>query len=372
MTSAGPLRVGILGCGDVTRYYAGNANRFDGFVLVACADADAARCHALADRHGLEALGIDELLRRDDLDTVLNLTPPAVHAELTLAAIAHGRHVYSEKPLATTFAAAREIAAAASTAGVTVCCAPDTVLGAGFQTALRLLRDGAIGRPTGVAMAVQTGGPESFHPRPQPFHAAGAGPLFDLGPYYLTALVQVLGPVAAVAAVASTARPTRTVGSGPRAGETFEVTEPSHVGALLLFAGGASAQAVFSFDSAQPRALLEVGGRDGTLVLPDPNEFDGEVRIRRAGAATTEVAAATAASSTRGTGVLEMARAIRAGRPHRADGRIAFHVLDVMCAIRDAAATGAVVGVASSVPVPPPLPTDWDPHAATLIGRSGR
>jgi len=133
-----PLRVGIVGCGDVARYYAGNAGRFDGFALVACADADPARCRAAADRYGLEPMAVDALLRRDDLDAVLNLTPPAHHAEVTLAAIAHGRHVYSEKPLATSLAAAREIAAAARAAGVTVCCAPDTVLGAGFQTALRL------------------------------------------------------------------------------------------------------------------------------------------------------------------------------------------------------------------------------------------
>jgi predicted dehydrogenase len=158
----------------------------------------------------------------------------------------------------------------------------------------------------------------------------------------------------------------RTIAKGPRAGETFEVTVPSHVGALLRFAGGASAQAIFSFDSALPRILLELTGRDGTIILPDPNTFDGEIRMRRRGSTATETVARTESVSSRGTGVLDMARAIRGNRPHRADGALAFHVLDVMAAIGESAATGEFVAVESSVVVPPPLPDHWDPLASTL------
>jgi predicted dehydrogenase len=343
VTSAGPLRVGILGCGDVTRYYAGNASRFDGFVLVACADADAARCRALADRHGLEALGIDELLRRDGLDTVLNLTPPTVHAELTLAAIAHGRHVYSEKPLATTFAAAREIAAAASTAGVTVCCAPDTVLGAGFQTALRLLRDGAIGRPTGVAMAVQTGGPESFHPRPQPFHAAGAGPLFDLGPYYLTALVRLLGAVTRVTAVARSTWPERAVRVGPDAGSRFAVTTPSHVAGVLELQGGQVATLTATYDAPHGRhSTFVVEGDAGVLHVPDPNHYgDPAGLLDRDGSLHPEPPAPGPAVESRGIGLDDLAHALREGREPVASLAVAVHVVEVMEALLASAASGS-------------------------------
>ena len=175
-----------------------------------------------------------------------------------------------------------------------------------------------------------------------------------------------MGPIGSVAAVASTARDRRVIGSGPKAGESFEVTMPSHVGALIRFAGGQSAQVIFSFDSALSRILLEVTGRDATMILPDPNEFDGDVGIRRRGSAVTEVLARTEARATRGTGVLDMARAIRADRPHRADGALAYHVLDVMVAIGEAAESGAFVPVESTVAVAELLPDDWDPHAATV------
>jgi predicted dehydrogenase len=156
------------------------------------------------------------------------------------------------------------------------------------------------------------------------------------------------------------------IGSGPKAGEVFDVTMPSHVGALIRFAGGQSAQTIFSFDSALPRILLEVSGRDATLILPDPNEFGGDVGIRRRGESGTEIIARTASRSTRGTGVLDLARAIRQDRPHRADGALAYHVLDVMVAIGEAADSNAFVPIESTVTVAELLPADWDPLAATV------
>jgi predicted dehydrogenase len=197
-------------------------------------------------------------------------------------------------------------------------------------------------------------------------YAVGAGPLFDLGPYYLTAIIQVFGSVAAVAALGSKARERRVIGSGPKAGEEFDVTVPSHISALLQFESGQSAQAIFSFDSALPRTLLEVNGTEATLLLPDPNYFDGKISIRRRGGDDWETVASTTAKSFRGTGVLDMARAIREGRPHRAQGALAYHVLDTMIAISESVESRAFVDVASSVDKPPLLPDDWDPMARTV------
>jgi predicted dehydrogenase len=342
VTAAAPLRVGVVGCGDVTRYYAGNAARFDSFVLVACADADGERCRELADRYGLEAQPVDDLLRRDDLDVVLNLTPPAAHAEVTLAAIARGRHVYSEKPLATSLAAARRIAASAAAAGVTVCCAPDTMLGAGFQTALGLLRDGAIGQPIAVAMAVQTGGPESFHRRPQPFYQAGAGPLFDLGPYYLTALVRLLGAVARVTAIARATWPERAVRVGPDAGERFAVTTPSHLAGVLELVDGPVATLTASYDAPHGRhSTFVVEGSEGVLQVPDPNRYGGPAGLLDAdGNLEARPLAPGPQVESRGVGLDDLARALREDREPVASLAVALHVVEVMEALLASARSG--------------------------------
>jgi predicted dehydrogenase len=213
---------------------------------------------------------------------------------------------------------------------------------------------------------MQQPGPDSWHPNPAFLFQVGAGPLWDVGPYYLTALVQLFGPVATVAGAGSIARPTRVIGSGGLAGQSFEVTTPSHVGALLRFADGGSAQTIHSFDSALIRVLLEVSGSEGTLIVPDPNGFDGEIHVQRRGAKAPELLETTVATAGRGTGVLEMARAIRAGRPHRATGALAFHIVDVMASVTDSIDTGAFVEVQSTVEVAPILPDDWDVTAATL------
>ncbi len=367
MSRTGPVGIGIVGAGVISDTYIENLTSFPDTTVHAVGDLrpDAARGKAV--EHGVATAGdVEAVLGHPDVEIVVNLTIPAAHAEVSERALAAGKHVWSEKPLALDRASGQSVLDAAAAAGLRVGCAPDTFLGPGLQTVRRLVADGAIGEPLTAVAILQGPGPDAWHPNPAFLFQVGGGPLLDIGPYYLTALVQVLGPIDAVAALASTARPQRTIGQGPRAGETFEVTVPSHVGSLLRFAGGPSAQTIFSFDSALPRIILELTGRDGTLILPDPNNFDGEVRIQRRGSETIETVARTTAVSSRGTGVLDMARAIRKGRPHRADGALAFHVLDVMAAIGESAANGAFVAVGSSVVVPPPLPDDWDPLAATL------
>ncbi|HXU86554.1 MAG TPA: Gfo/Idh/MocA family oxidoreductase [Verrucomicrobiae bacterium] len=367
MSRSGPVGIGIIGAGVISDTYIENLTAFADTRVLALGDLrpDVARAKAAA--HGLAAAGeVDVVLAHPDVEIVVNLTIPAAHADVAVQALTVGKHVWNEKPLALERAGGRAVLAAAAEAGLRVGCAPDTFLGAGLQTVRRLIEAEAIGRPlTGLAL-LQSPGPDAWHPNPAFLFQAGAGPLFDIGPYYLTALIQTFGPVSSVAAVASTARDRRSIGSGPLAGQTFDVTVPSHVGALIRFEGGASAQAIFSFDSALPRILLEVNGSDATLILPDPNGFDGDVQIRRRGSSAPETLARTEARSTRGTGVLEMARAIREHRPHRADGALAYHVLDVMSAIGESADNGAFVAVDSTVAAAEPLPDDWDPRAATI------
>jgi predicted dehydrogenase len=248
---------------------------------------------------------------------------------------------------------------------VLVGCAPDTFLGPGLQTACRLIEQGLIGTPLTALALLQLPGPESWHPNPAFLYAAGAGPLFDLGPYYLTVLVQVFGSVSSVAALGSKAKERRVIGSGPKAGEEFDVTVPSHVSALAQFESGQSAQAIFSFDSALPRTLLEVNGTEATMLFPDPNYFDGEIAIRRRDGEDWETVATTTAKAFRGTGVLDMARALREGRPHRAQGALGFHVLDTMIGIAESVESRAFVEVASSVDKPPLLAETgipWSPR----------
>ena len=365
----GPVGIGVIGAGNISSQYLQNLTQFPDTRVLAVGDAIPDVARAKAAEHGVPVAGdASVVVGHPEVEIVVNLTIPAAHAEIAQRAITAGKHVWNEKPLAADLADARRLLAAADRAGVRVGGAPDTFLGAGLQAVRRLVDEGAIGPPLTALALMQSPGPDSWHPNPAFLFQDGAGPLFDIGPYSLTALVQVFGPVASVAAVGSTARPRRVVGSGPRAGETFEVTAPSHVGALIRFESGGSAQAIFSFDSPQERALLEITGADAMIVVPDPNEFDGKVRIRRLGAARTVTAATAVARSWRGTGVLDMARAIRAGRPHRATGELAYHVLDVMSAIAESARTRAFAMVESRVARAEPLPADWDPQARTLTG----
>ena len=367
MKDSRPVGIGIIGAGVISDTYIENLSAFADTTVLAIGDIRPEVARAKAAEHGIEAAGdVDVVLGHPEVEVIVNLTIPAAHAGVAIAALGAGKHVWNEKPLALDRAGGRRILDAADAAGLRVGCAPDTFLGSGLQTARRLIDAGAIGDPLSALALLQSPGPDSWHPNPAFLFQTGGGPLFDLGPYYLTALIQLFGPIQTVAGAASTARARRVIGSGPRAGELFDVTEPSHVGALLRFSRGQSVQAIFSFDSAVSRILLEVNGRDATMILPDPNEFDGDIEIHRPGRGATNTVERTEARSTRGTGVLEMARAIRAGRPHRADGALAYHVLDVMVAIGEAAASGVVVGVESTVAVPELLPDDWDPVASTI------
>ena len=365
--TGGPVGVAVIGAGNISTQYLRNLTRFPDLSVVAVADIDVSLAAAAASEFGVPASGpVPDVLALPEVELVVNLTIPAAHAEVALAAVAAGKHVYGEKPLALDPASARAVLAAATAAGVRVGNAPDTFLGAGLQSALRAVTAGVIGTPVAGAAAFLSPGPERWHPSPEFLFAHGAGPLFDMGPYYLTALAALFGPVRAVAATGHKASPTRVIGSGPKAGTVFPVEVPTHVTALLEFRDGPGATATFSFDSPLSRQSIEITGTEATLLVPDPNNFDGTLRLRRAGAQDTEEIPVTGTSAGRGIGVLDMARALRTGTAHRASGELALHVLEVMTAIATSAQDAAFQDVPAWTEKLEALPEAWDPLEATL------
>ncbi|NUT37143.1 MAG: Gfo/Idh/MocA family oxidoreductase [Hamadaea sp.] len=345
-----PLGVAVVGCGTISDQYLRTLTGRPEVRVVACADLDPARAADAASRHGVGFHGdLDTVLARPDVDLVVNLTIPAAHVPVALAAIKAGKHVYNEKPFAPTPAEAAAVLAQAAAMGVRAGGAPDTFLGPGLSTAAQTVADGRIGTPLSAIALMQSPGPERWHPAPEFLFAPGGGPLFDMGPYYLTALAAIFGPVVKVSAAARTGFAERVIGAGPRAGQRFAVTVPTHVSALLEYATGPLATVVFSFDSPLVRQnFLEITGTEATLAAPNPNTFAGPVRLRRAGDPDWAEVAVPDAESGRGIGVCEMARAIHEGRPHRASGELAAHVVDVMTAIEHAAGTGQPVAVSST------------------------
>lgn len=367
MSATGPVGIGVIGAGVISNTYLENLTSFPDTTVLAVGDLFPEVAEARAAEHNVPSSGgVDAVLDDPDVELVINLTIPAAHAEVAGQAVAAGKHVWNEKPLALDRASAQELLKAADAAGLRIGCAPDTFLGSGLQTTRRLLDSGVIGTPLTALFLMQQPGPDRWHPNPAFLFGEGAGPLFDMGPYYLTALVQLYGPAASVAAVHSKSRETRTIQTGPRAGEEFPVVVPSQTASLTRFISGQSLTMLLSFDSAVPRILLEVTGTEGTLLLPDPNTFGGEIKVRQLGAEDWETAASTTPLSARGTGALDMARAIREGRPHRATGELAYHVLDIMVSTAESGERGEFVEIESTVEPPPLLPEDWDPKAATV------
>ncbi len=367
-TAVGQTRVAIIGAGNVSDEYLRALTSYPDLTVTAVADLDAARARAQAEKYGVAVSGTaTEILERDDVDLVVNLTIPAAHAEVALAAIEAGKHVWSEKPLGLDRKSARAVLDAANARGVVVGNAPDTIIGPAIQTSHRLLAGGAIGAARTVLTLMQGPGPDAWHPRPQFLFAKGAGPLFDIGPYYVSTLVQLLGPVVSVSAVGQTPRAERVIGSGPDAGTSFPVEVSTHVSVLTSFASGVVGTSVYSFDSPVQRQLFEVSGADGTLEVP-VSGFDGPSRLLQDGDRDGDGRTVPAAGvpSGRGVGVLEMARAIRAGERPRASGELAYHALDVMLSIEESvAASGATVTIESSAPLVRPIPVEWDPTART-------
>jgi predicted dehydrogenase len=364
-----PVRVGLVGCGKISDAYFTGTARYDFVRIVTCADLDPARAKEKALHYGVRAETVEQLLSAADVDLVVNLTVPRAHAAVNSAALNAGKHVYTEKPFALDSTDGAAVLELARKKNLLVGCAPDTFLGGGLQTARKAIDDGLIGRPVSALAFMLSAGHESWHPSPQFYYEKGGGPMLDMGPYYITALVNFLGPVKRVCGSAQSAFPERTITSEPLAGTKIPVETPTHVTGVMDFADGATATIVTSFDTwPYPLPRLLIFGTEGTLEAPDPNRFDGAVRLRRGKAdAYEELPHSHTIDRSRGSGVADMARSIlRPGRAHRASGELAQHVLEVMESFEKSSTANRHVTIVSTCTRPAALPatlppTDIDP-----------
>ena len=369
--------VGIIGVGVISDTYLENLRSFPDVEVLIVGDLLLDRAKSQAEKHGVPAHGsAEDVLAHPDVQLVVNLTIPAAHVEVSAAAIAAGKHVWSEKPLGLDQDAVGALLEQAKAAGVRIGSAPDTLLGPGFQSAKRAILAGVIGEPLFAQTAFQTQGPDLWHPSPAFLFAQGAGPLLDMGPYYFSALVSLLGPVDRVAAVGMKKQEERQIHTGPNAGSTFPVEVPSTIQVLTAFESGKQAQSLLSFDSALERhGVLEIHGTEGSIVLPDPNMFTGQTTyvkplgVLRDGMSHDQTWTEIKEEGTvtgRGLGVLDMVRSIAADRPHVASGELGRHVVDVLLSAQRSASTEEFVKVTSTVAPVPLLPEGFDPFAATL------
>lgn len=355
-----PIKCGIVGCGNVCDIYFQNGRKFDSFDIIACADILKDRARAKAREYDVpKVLPPEKLITDPDVQLVINLTVPKAHGEIALAALEAGKHVYNEKPLAIDRGQARNLLELAARKNLRVGCAPDTFLGAGLQTCRKLIDDGWIGEPVAATAFMMHHGHEHWHPDPDFFFQPGGGPMFDMGPYYLTALCSMLGPVRRVAASARVTFPQRTVTSEPKRGTTIIVNTPTHLSGTLDFCSGAIGAMIMSFDVwAHRLPQLEIHGTEGSISAPDPNTFGGPVLVKRGRDGDWRELPLTHphAKNSRGLGVADIANAIQSGRPHRAAGEMAYHVLDIMHAFHESSEAGRHVNIASPCERPAPIP----------------
>lgn len=362
-----PLSLGIAGCGVISKAYLDTFERLTNVKVHAVADVIASQAEKVAAERSVLALTPDELYQNPDVDLVVNLTNPAAHVEVANTALAAGKHVYSEKPLALEAKDSAALLETARNAGLKIGCAPDTVLGTGCQTARSVLDGGQIGTPVAATAFMASSGPESWHINPEFYFQPGGGPLFDMGPYYLSALIQLLGPVRTVTSMTTKGRGTRVVGRGPKAGKVFTVEVETHVAGVLEHHSGAISTLLTSFDmwgSHLPR--IEVHGTEGSLSVPDPNGFAGTVELLTAKEREWQPIEVSAGyvNSARGYGVADLARGLETGREPRASGELAHHVVDIMESLLNAAKEHRVIDITSTCSRPDPVPANVPPEEA--------
>lgn len=370
-----PTRIGIIGCGVISSAYLRGAAASPWLEVKAVADINPQVAVAQAEAFGVTAMSVEDLLADPEIGIVVNLTIPAAHAEVGGRILDARKHLYTEKPLTADIGSAKRLLSQAGQLGLRVGCAPDTFLGGAHQTARAALDAGRIGKVLGGSMAVLSRGMEAWHPNPDFFFRPGGGPVLDLGPYYITQMVNLLGPVASVSAAASMGYATRTIGSGPRMGEEVRVEVPTSVSALLTLASGAR----LSFDASwdvwkHGRSPIEYYGTEGSMQVPDPNFFGDAVRISTRDGEWEALApddyafavpnrtlrSGRMVADYRAIGLADMAAALAQGRPHRASAELAFHVLDVLAAIAEAAERHCELPVHSRCERPAPLPKGQD------------
>lgn len=352
------IGIGIVGLGNISAAYLKAAANFPVLDIRAVADLNADAATARASEFGLRAVAIDDIFTDPSVDIILNLTIPRAHVEVGLRAVDAGKHVYSEKPLGITFSEGKRLVDAAASKGVRVGSAPDTFLGGAHQTARHVMDSGVLGQAIGGTAYFMCPGHERWHPNPAFYYEQGGGPMLDMGPYYITDLVNLLGPVTQVLGVATKLRDTRTITAKERAGEVIPVHVPTHVAGTLVFANGAVVQTSMSFDVAGHKHLpLEIYGTEGTLVVPDPNHFGGQVQVLKKGETWEDIPTDQPYwdGNFRSIGLADMALAIATGREHRCNGALALHVLEVMEAFGRSSDSGKAVDLTTSVTRPDPL-----------------
>lgn len=354
-----PLRVGVIGCGMISSRYLKGCQEFPVLDVIACADQVAGRAEMTAAEFNISrSITPRELIADDSIELVINLTIPHAHYEVSRAAIDAGKHVWSEKPLSVERGKGQELVDTAEKAGVLLGCAPDTFLGGGHQTCRKLIDDGWIGIPQHAVAFLAGAGHESWHPDPRFYYEPGGGPMLDMGVYYLTCLVQLLGPVSSVVGLTKITRSERLITSEPLRGTKMTVQVPTHIQGLIEFTNGAHAAIITSFDVlAHNLPHIEIYGSEGSLSVPDPNQPRGPVAVGRSREEWKEVPLTHGyAETSRSIGVADMAYAIRGGRLHRANGNLALHVLDIMQAIYEAAETASRINLTTTCKQPSPLP----------------
>ena len=362
------LRVGIIGCGNISTAYLQLASMFKGYDIVAVADINMDNARAREAEFDVRAQTVDDLLAAADVDLVINLTIPAAHVDVSRAILKAGKHVYSEKPFVLCLAEAQELGDIAKAEGVRIGSAPDTFMGGSHQLARNLIDAGAIGKVTSGTAVVMSSGMEDWHPNPDFFFQKGGGPILDLGPYYICNLVQLLGPVQKVTSFTGMASDTRTIQNGPRNGETVPVETPTTIHSVLSFESGAIITLLASWDVwASNHPIMELYGSEGTMDVPDPNFFGGILTVTERSGDPVEKSwdhpfsvpnFEETQANYRGAALADMALAIAEGRPHRCNDEFATHVVEVMTAILEAGETGTVMTMTTTCSKPDVLGPD--------------
>lgn len=365
MKKTSPLNIGLIGCGKISPAYFKGAAPYDMIRFAACSDMNRAAAESRAREFNVpRVLSVDELLADPEIDIVLNLTIPQAHASINLRAIESGKHAYVEKPFALDVADAEQVLRASAAAGLRVASAPDTFLGGGIQTCRKLIDDGAIGAPVAATAFMLCRGHEHWHPSPAFYYQPGGGPMLDMGPYYITALVNLIGPVKRVTGSTAATFPERTILSEPLKGQKVRVEVPTHYAGVMDFANGAIGTIIMSFDIRGGYNLprIEIYGTEGTLVVPDPNTFVGPVKLQRHDQTEfSEIPLTHSDKLGRGIGLADLAQGILSGRPHRCSGQLAAHVLEVMTAFEKASTSGTHINLATTCERPAALPVGLNP-----------
>jgi len=354
------IKIGVIGCGNISPIYFTNLKKFDFLQVAACSDLLIERAKARANEYKIpKACSVKELLADPEIKVVLNLTIPIVHAEVDLQILTAGKHSYAEKPLAANRNDGKKVMSEAKKRSLRVGSAPDTFLGGGIQTCRKLIDDGFIGKPVAGTSFMLCHGHETWHPDPDFYYQKGGGPMFDMGPYYLTALINLLGPVKRVAASTKMTFPERLITSQPKNGTIIKVNTTTHLAGVMDFANGAIVSMITSFDVwSAGLPCIEIYGTEGCIRVPDPNGFGGPVVVFKKGSkawAETPLSHGYSENS-RGLGVADMAKAIISERKHRASGDMAFHVLDIMQSYDESSDAGRHIEIKSTCERPQALP----------------